>query len=252
MKERGLLLTKDLRAKSRSGEKKQTRRLVKPQPRYEKGYWSYEYEKGCHHYIGDTFPTEHWSLENMLPYAPYQLGDHLYLQEPYQVKDDYYHFGNNDYTDAIEIIGEYLDDNGGFHITLSGKESGRFENRRSPHVVTSARYMYRSLARTWFEVTDVRVERLQDIKGEGVLAEGINPPVPAGCEIVDRPADFDDWNEIRQEDWFQTQARATYMSRCADVDNCFNLFQDLWDSTNKIKWADNPWIFKTTYKRIDK
>ena len=52
------------------GRKMQTRRIIKPQPWYDKGYWFYEYKKGCSHYIGDTHPTEHWALENMFPYCP--------------------------------------------------------------------------------------------------------------------------------------------------------------------------------------
>ena len=36
--------------------------------------------------------------------------------------------------------------------------------------------MYRSLARTWFEVVGVKAERLQDIVTEDCLKEGIKKP----------------------------------------------------------------------------
>jgi len=79
-------------------------------------------------------------------------------------------------------------------------------------------HMPRRAARIILEVTDVRVERLQDISGKDAAAEGIQSVSKYGQD--------------------------------ADVSD----FADLWDSINKKRgysWASNPYVWVVEFKRID-
>ena len=217
MKERSVLFTKELRDKVRSGGKTQTRRVILPQPPQEfcvgdvaavcnnEGLWAISRSKfskdgsGC------------WPVDPKPGIKPrYEVGDHLWMLEPYQIQ-------------TIEqgvAMGDYIDDLKRFDVFVTAAEYKLWSNRKRPHWNTSSRFMYKSLARTWFEVTDVRVERLKDMTEGDAIAEGITaPPMIRSKEAVEQL-----WM-----DW-----------------------QRLWDSTSKIKWADNPWVFAYEFKLIDR
>ena len=97
-------------------------------------------------------------------FAPYQVGDRLYLQEPYQINLQNFDMVN----------GNYLDDEKWFSLTLTPKESAKLRNRKFPYRKTSG--MYASLARHHFDVTGIRAEQLQDISKEDCIKEGLKPP----------------------------------------------------------------------------
>lgn len=179
------------------GRKTQTRRVVKPQPWYEKNYWFYEYKKGCSHYIGDVFPTEHWALENMLPYCPYgQVGDRLWVKE-----DIFIHCS---FAGKTQISYQATNDSYRmFDFEIEHKRSFR-----------AALFMSKKFARIFLEVTDIRVERVQDISNEDIRAEGA---AEFGC----------------------TTHRLN--------------FQTLWDSINKKRgfgWDVNPWVWCIEFKKV--
>lgn len=75
-------------------------------------------------------------------------------------------------------------------------------------------FMPKEVARIFLKVTDVRVERLQDITEEGIRAEGIT------------------------EEW---------------PPYAMDKFQELWDSTTKeYKWQINPWVWVISFERCEK
>lgn len=143
----------------------------------------------------------------------YQVGDELWVQEPYQIrcstKEDDIYYG--------KLWGKYLDDMQVFDVVqLEEKEWIRFCARKKPYMKTSARFMYRSLARKWVLVKRVWVERIQDISHQDMKAEGINK-----------------WHSI----------------------DCTNRFRCLWDSINKKRgygWDVNPWVFAYEFERLEK
>ena len=205
MRERSLVLTKENRQKSRVGDKTHTRRLIRPQP---EGAWARHYPNvidGC--YADGECKSD---LK-----APWQVGDHLWMLEPYQVER----------TDAHAIGGIYCDDQKPFVVELTDSEMSLWGNRKYPFRKTSSRYMYKSLARTWFEVTAVRAERLQDITAEDCVAEGIHY----------------DLGKIDNSNAAGHGPHAT--------------FKTLWDSINKKRgfgWDKNPWVWVYEYKKITK
>lgn len=86
-----------------------------------------------------------------------------------------------------------------------------------------AMHMPRWASRMWLEITDVRVQRLQDISETDAMAEGCNNqrPDPADDVLTIRPTNGGRLN-----------------------------YADLWDSLHGetgTRWADNPWIVAYTF-----
>ncbi len=89
-------------------------------------------------------------------------------------------------------------------------------------------HMPKQAARIWLRVTDVRVERLQDITQEGILAEGV----------------------INQQSNPSMGKRWVNMQRME--------FEEVWDSTIKkpelarYGWDANPWVWVIEFERCGK
>lgn len=128
---------------------------------------------------------------------PYQQGDILYVRETWckgfwiNEKERYY----------------YKADDNDFHCTWH------------PSI-----HMPKEAARIWLKVTDVRVERLQDIDGKGCVKGGIEeePLKDIGEEFVK------------------------------------GMYHDLWDSTikkydlDRYGWTANPWVWVIEFERCEK
>lgn len=96
------------------------------------------------------------------------------------------------------------------------------EDFGGPGRLRRARYMPRWASRVLLEVTEVRVQRVQEISEEDAIAEGVDL-VP--IEAVPRQAV---WS--RRQDYAQ-----------------------LWDHINAERgfdWASNPWVFAISFRRV--
>jgi len=104
--------------------------------------------------------------------------------------------------------------------------------KKSPRWV-SGRFMPKSAARIFLEITDVKVERLHDISINDAIAEGIEVlSIPGLPEHV---VPFKDY--LNDDNYFQ---RSDYS------------FQSLWEKTNgKKSWDANPWVWVYEFKKID-
>jgi hypothetical protein len=92
---------------------------------------------------------------------------------------------------------------------------GDLEIRWKPSI-----HMPRRASRITLQITDVRVQRLQEISKEDVIAEGITE------------RDGDDIKDVHAG-WHEP-------------------FAKLWESINgKDSWAENPWIWAISFKRIE-
>lgn len=182
------------------GRKTVTRRLVKPQPS-KKASWL-DKCAGVYTFSDATFPHE-----------PYSSGDILYVRETWGIA------GFN--PESNEMFVEYKADGANANIVLPEEKFQKYYEGMSeaePDWHPSI-HMPREAARIFLRVTDVRVERLQDI--ECIATEGI-AMVPA-----------DDKRDPRY------------------------YFAKLWDSTIKTDvhlydWHANPWVWVIEFERISK
>lgn len=132
--------------------------------------------------------------------APYQPGDILYVRETWkQAPNGYYYYEDWQRNDIADIT------------------------KWKPSI-----HMPKDAARIWLKVTDVRVERLQEITGLSIQKEGIEVE-PNECT-----GKFDFISEL------------------------FLLFQRLWDSTikksdlNRYGWDANPYVWVIEFERCEK
>ncbi len=87
-------------------------------------------------------------------------------------------------------------------------------------------FMPRAASRILLEVTDVRVERLQEIGEADAKAEGVEPDVDAGY-------------------WKGYIFPGVY-------DSAKKSFASLWQSINGLgSWDQNPWVWVVSFKRIE-
>lgn len=110
--------------------------------------------------------------------------------------------------------------------SLRYRADGEYQNERGTWRWRPSIHMPRWASRILLEVTDVRVERLQDISEEQALAEGVRG----------EPCDH-----ARQA--------------CADIgcwgDTAKGAFGFLWESLNgEGSWAENPWVWVVEIKRV--
>lgn len=90
----------------------------------------------------------------------------------------------------------------------------------------------RGLSRITLEVTEVRVQRLQEISAEDSLAEGVPRASACGCEVCPRSVQM-----------------------CpADASEQVLAYAALWDSINSKRagcaWADNPWVWCVSFRKV--
>lgn len=100
-------------------------------------------------------------------------------------------------------------------------------------------HMPKEAARIWLKVTDVRVERLQDITEEQACMEGTDP-----------------WDEVCYENngW-----HPTFSDPYSGGDpNMVDGFHKLWNSTikksdlDRYGWDANPWVWVIEFERCEK
>lgn len=135
-------------------------------------------------------------------FPPYQRGDILYVRETWckgswmNEKERYY----------------YKADDNDFHCVWH------------PSI-----HMPKEAARIWLKVTDVRVERLQDITEDGAKAEGAN------------------WKNGKNVGWEEKMKR-TATERFAEIWNSTIKKSDL----DRYGWNANPWVWVIEFERCEK
>lgn len=122
------------------GNKTVTRRVMKPQP--------IEEPSGNLYFNGNVYWRRH--LESFVfQYAPYRVGDTLWVRETWtEINGGVVHKANPDALEFFEAT----------HIAAKWRPSI---------------HMPKAAARIFLRVTDVHVERLQDITGAGIVCEGL-------------------------------------------------------------------------------
>ena len=104
-------------------------------------------------------------------------------------------------------------------------------------------HMPKEAARIWLEVTDVRVERLQEMKPVNVIKEGAYP---------------DCWDCLNTYGESGSQCCYGTEEQCSQCDEMMMEWEKLWNSTikksdlDRYGWDANPYVFVIEFVKIDK
>lgn len=184
-----------------NGSKTCTRRIVKFLPGKNPNWTGY---------IKDGNMLYNATNEPCIKEAPYKAGDILYVRETWCDDRQFTH---------DSTPGQYF---------YKASENEKFKWKPSIHMPKEA-------ARIWLKVTDVRVERLQNMTEGDCIKEGIYPSrckecnAPFGCDCCPDEG----YNEI-------------------------DAFAELWDSTikktelEKYGFDANPWVWLIDFERCEK
>lgn len=197
------------------GRKTCTRRLVKFLPG-ENSQWTGYIKDGLMLYNGRNEPC--------IRKVPYQPGDIMYVRETWQYL---YELDGNE--QIIEGTGKYYyaaTDTIPFdtYVDASGVTHERVPWHPSIHMPKEA-------ARIWLKVTDVRVERLQEITEECAKKEGA---IDNRGFIHSPDNEYDSVHTAREH------------------------FAEIWDSTikksdlDRYGWNANPWVWVIEFERCEK
>ncbi len=136
---------------------------------------------------------------------PYQPGDILYVRETWHKYTK--RVGNGESCHLAEFYG--------YKASIANSEDANEPWKPSIHMPKEA-------ARIWLKVTDVRVERLQEMDKTDALKEGIDPRL------------------------------------CINLSHALTKFKKIWDSTIKKSdldiygWKANPWVWVIEFERCEK
>jgi hypothetical protein len=234
---KGILFNTDMVKAILDGRKTQTRRPITPQPEFTQVYEYngkvlYDSVSRTWCYKNNVCPDSWREIDWMLQFAPCQVGDILYVREAWQDLSDnegeYVYLADGD---------KGLDDKGWGVITTKD-----IKWRPSIH-------MPREAARLFLRVTDVQVERVQDITEENAMAEGIHD---------DYPMDKVYCPKCKGEGLLGTHDPITLGHidiDCHYCDTAKKRFVNLWDSTYAAKGygrETNPSVRKYTFERVEK
>lgn len=192
LQERPILFNGEMVRAVLDGRKTQTRRVIKPQPTGIDG-------------MDPGIVTGAWHDGFVGVKCPYgQIGDYLWVRESFAI--------GNDCAPELEIPPLYI------YKATSGNSC-----KWTPSI-----HMPRQASRITLEITDIRLERVQDISAHDALAEGciIRDQGPMGGFTFDEDA----------HDGFGSPQSA---------------FQDLWENiSGPESWDANHWVWVVEFKRI--
>ena len=206
------------------GRKTQTRRIVKNIPANTHRFdaeagleWSAHWGKSGEDYNGKAWFADYSKIVK----PKYIADDVLWVRETWRSTDFEYHDGK--WTASIQ----YKDLNKGPRVswwdnTDVGEPDDCIYSKTGWH---PSIHMPREAARLFLKVTDVRVDRVQDISTSDCEREGIT-------------SDIERFNGhmIPHHDWIVGE------------------FSKLWDSINAKRgygWDSNPWVFVITFERME-
>ncbi len=222
-KERPILFSPPMVRAILDGRKTMTRRVVKPQPEYVYGLTVSKWSVGA---IISNAPA----INNNLPTTKCPYGVHfnqLWVRETFRIE--------NVSSDRKAVQVKYRAGGLSNWIEWPGKSQSF---KWTPSI-----YMPRAFSRIDLKITDIRVERLQDISEEDAEMEGVF------CDnvIVDVKCYSGDPVEINEDRYFY--------DGCGDevFETADDAFQHLWDSINgksDYSWDANPYVWIIEFERV--
>lgn len=220
MKERPILFSAPMVRVLLEGRKTQTRRVVKPQPPSGHNFAGFTTHSTCSADEGKAVwaagsgPLMHEAHRVRCPYG--QPGDRLWVREAWRLCREADGVKPRD-TDAAYRCWYEAD---------------------APHQPGFGRlrpgmFMPRWASRITLEITEVRVQRVQEISEEGAIAEGIER---------DDEGRWTDYQNLGFGGYFDHPIQGARFS-----------FASLWDSINAKRgfgWDANPWVWCLSFRRV--
>lgn len=220
MRERPILFNAEMVRAVLDGKKTQTRRVVKPS-RHQKHYSDIKH--------GHSTPSEYNNMAKIavdlkqaidLDCCPYgKVGDQLWVRETFAIPQVYNAMSAIEAQNVCPSPLSVL-------YRCDGENPNLSYLRWRPSI-----HMPRWASRIQLEITNIRVERVQDINGSDALSEGV-----AYYDPEKRTAQWKDYLKDG-EMVFTPQAS----------------FRSLWDSINAKRgygWDKNPWVWVVEFKVI--
>jgi hypothetical protein len=214
MKERPILFSAPMVRALLNGTKTQTRRAIKPQPESEHSGEPYWFVGGYRAWRirGCTEPNRSGSHNEIeCPYG--KPGDRLWVREMW------------DYRGPSKVVGCGV--NHGHVIredpaeTYYRADGGLPDSRWRPSI-----YMPRRHSRITLEITEVRVERLQDISADDAYAEGAAEWAAENAQRL-----------LGEGEKYRSIGQA---------------YKALWQSINGPgSWEANPWVWVVSFKHLE-
>jgi hypothetical protein len=201
MKDHPIIFSDEMYQAILDSRKTQTRRIVKKVPKKLDLKELYEYSSSYIH--------------SQCPYG--QPGDLLWVRER-TIEIEYRHY--HDLKDEGKNPGLFLykNDISPFAYNVLQLKYG-YDNWKSPI------HMQKDAARIWLQITDIRVERLQDISDEDAIAEGI---LKVGTH--------------RYKNYLKDLNDEYFLSPLTS-------FRSLFESVNGEQvWYQNPWVWVISFK----
>ncbi len=200
------------------GQQTQFRRIIKPQPELSESVGMI-WKGGCY---GIKYPGTP-RLVNFLKKCPYgQPGNVLWVRETWAEAEE--RNGAFWYRAGVPVIraGRFV---GGFEEfnPITGCARNPETEKWKPSL-----FMPRIACRLWLKITNVRVERLNEISEADAEAEGIQWNIP----------------EISYVDYLRPKDGYTYSAAGS--------FQTLWESINGPgSWEANQWVWVVEFRRVE-
>lgn len=232
------------------GRKTQTRRIVKPMagkqsewltidkigqvPHGEiiKGGWQMHHPKAGQFHAGVDVPYNSPLGWIKCPYG--QVGDVLWVREKW-------------FPAAITgnrvLIGFNTEDASQSHEFIVDDVAPYWKKLERGCMIPSI-HMPKAACRIWLEITDIRVERLQEISDLDALSEGVSslPSTWIDQQFPEYAKKFKEWKDA---------GIVTLRPPLGPLPS--EKFQKLWQSINgRESWDSNPWVWVISFKQIDK
>jgi len=222
--------------------KTQTRRVIDPR-RYNIGGWDMPVSKSDIEAGYPVYQDNNGDFHSVVERCPYgKVGDRLWVRE----------------TVFFETFHQQSDEElerDGFNPNI-GVWVYRADNHDYPTITanwTSPMFMPREASRITLEITDIRVERVQDITEEDAIAEG----VISDDEYAYRAGEDNLFPCPRCEgyqvhDAFGHDYGITEVN-CTHCNTLKKRYRIIWDSLNAKRgypWERNPWVWVVTFKVI--
>ena len=187
--------------------------------------------------------VDRWEEDVTTTYSKYKVGDILWVREPARVetwcgrtnKIRYWYQASREDEREIDLPKRFEDIFSGGNRTVI------------PEWITECKGVpngcIKEMARIFLKVTNVRVERLQDISKEDSLKE-----IGKGswlCELANMYPHYEDYTRGFNDIDYDLQGKNVNGAICS--------FRTLWNSTTKkgYKWEDNPLVFVYEFERVE-